>query len=716
MEDSGYNSLMIGVYIFIFLIATTLTIYLFSSTITFADKAYEYGKASTGESVIETTVAPKYNTVTGAELLTYYYNYKSPDKYGTAITPIYDFQNINNININKTYTLIYEKANTGERPVIRVLDVTAELGTPTGGEVIESPDVKPSDPTITTYPYSAQNAILKVTPGQSVEFRADSSVNTSFATNSITKYYWEITYSSGPLDGRSKFTATTYGTSGELTTVQFGSALIFKDGTNIVSVTAYDSLGNASNTISKTIQVGYEDPTINSISEESNKVQNNGNINVNSSGSANLTFIADAVSNNRPGGYIQKYDWYVNDTLAQSGASERYNSNFAVGNYSLKLIVTDSIQGTAQSLFTFTVSTIPAPIITCSESAIITNHTLAITNSTKELTFNADNVDIQKKYGILKYVWKIDGTDHETYVPNGINLNYGLGDHLVKVYAVDAQGIVSSTSTLSFTLTEDFIPFEQEYTSNGSYYTVTLQPGKYIFETWGARGGNGSGGYGGYAAGQLNLTVARTFYIYVGSSAGYNGGGSSRLSYSIGGGATDIRLNNGAWNDITSLRSRIIVAGGGGGNGGYSAQSAGAIAGGLTGYIGGDHYGNPGTGGTQTYGGSAGRLYWYGATNGSFGIGGNAETASNTSAGAGGGGYYGGGGGSSDYSNYNDLDDSGGGGGSSFVSGYSGCNAINSSGVHTGQPNHYSGLTFINTTITAGSNLGDGKAKITRVR
>ena len=88
---------------------------------------------------------------------------------------------------------------------------------------------------------------------------------------------------------------------------------------------------------------------------------------------------------------------------------------------------------------------------------------------------------------------------------------------------------------------------------------------------------------------------------------------------------------------------------------------------------------------------------------------------SGSTAGAGGGGYYGGGGASCDYPNYNDLDDSGGGGGSSFISGYTGCDAVNSSGIHTGQANHYSGLTFVNSSMVSGTNMGNGKAKITRV-
>lgn len=50
---------------------------------------------------------------------------------------------------------------------------------------------------------------------------------------------------------------------------------------------------------------------------------------------------------------------------------------------------------------------------------------------------------------------------------------------------------------------------------------------------------------------------------------------------------------------------------------------------------------------------------------------------------------------------------SSGGGGSSFISGHNGCNAISASStsssmIHTGQPNHYSGLFFSNTSMIDG--------------
>ncbi len=77
-----------------------------------------------------------------------------------------------------------------------------------------------------------------------------------------------------------------------------------------------------------------------------------------------------------------------------------------------------------------------------------------------------------------------------------------------------------------------------------------------------------------------------------------------------------------------------------------------------------------------------------------------------------GGGYFGGGGGVT--SAYN-VGGSSGGGGSSFISGYSGCNAVNISGALTGQPNHYSGIVFTNASMQTGISSGNGKVKITPI-
>ncbi len=143
----------------------------------------------------------------------------------------------------------------------------------------------------------------------------------------------------------------------------------------------------------------------------------------------------------------------------------------------------------------------------------------------------------------------------------------------------------------------------------GTVQQVTLPPGKYRLQCWGAQGGNVTGTYavvgskGGYSEGVLTLTETTTLYVFVGGqgtsytsaasqtsttaiNGGWNGGGqgyrTSRYSSGAhdgrsfprgGGGATDIALvtssmsySNGRTNRTSaSLLSRIIVAGGGAG-------------------------------------------------------------------------------------------------------------------------------------------------------
>ena len=324
------------------------------------------------------------------------------------------------------------------------------------------------------------------------------------------------------------------------------------------------------------------------------------------------------------------------------------------------------------------------------------------------------------------------------------------------------------------------------YKSNHYGYTGDVQrfvaprDGYYRIELWGAQGGNISGtgydmngnnrgdltyigGKGAYTTGDVYLSESQVVYIYVGGKGsdnisltrtenqdvgGYNGGGSLSSGQGVygstGGGATDIRIVSGTWNDFNSLKSRIMVAAGGGGanfrNQGYGEGNGGA-GGTLIGINGEEaltegsyfrsdysHGYELGTGGTQNSGGY--RIVYYldgtvesvqNCTNclGKFGMAGQVINQT-----GGGSGYYGGG----------NNAHGGAGGGSSFISGYDGCDAISENStesniVHTGQSIHYSGIKFENSNMIAGNsnvptydgtgtmtgNDGDGHAKITYI-
>ena len=276
----------------------------------------------------------------------------------------------------------------------------------------------------------------------------------------------------------------------------------------------------------------------------------------------------------------------------------------------------------------------------------------------------------------------------------------------------------------------------------GNMQAIMLLPGVYYIELFGASGEGGAPiggthgsrrGRGGYSRGILTLEEGRIFYVYIGSAGGkqslggpqnmlaggWNGGGASDFSGSYfggpGGGATDIRLTSGNWNDIRSLRSRIMVAGGGGGADDWDGMGINRVGAGAGGTLGGSNDGTGGNGGGLegtnglTDGWDNGQIPRGTQTSGyAFGIGGDIRV--NNDAGGGGGGYYGGYG-----SNHNN---GGGAGGSGFISGHPGCNAIRDedSTVHTGQPVHYSGVFFTETYMETGVNDGDGYAKFALIK
>lgn len=214
----------------------------------------------------------------------------------------------------------------------------------------------------------------------------------------------------------------------------------------------------------------------------------------------------------------------------------------------------------------------------------------------------------------------------------------------------------------------------------GSVQTVTLAPGTYKLECWGAQGGNsnqsngtyGNGGKGGYSTGILNVSTNTTIYITVGgqgqngvlntrTAGGFNGGGDGYGTNNFGvggggGGASDISLMSPVFShssyfinnirDTNSLLSRIIVAGGGGSAGYDVSNNAanGGAGGGTTGQDGLSNRVYHGTGGKQTTfgtGGSSEESNRY-SVQAKFGCGASASNSTDVAPG-GGGGWYGGG-------------------------------------------------------------------------
>jgi gliding motility-associated-like protein len=272
----------------------------------------------------------------------------------------------------------------------------------------------------------------------------------------------------------------------------------------------------------------------------------------------------------------------------------------------------------------------------------------------------------------------------------------------------------------------------------GSQQTVTLQPGRYKLQTWGAQGGGGInyfglGGKGGYAEGEIVLIYTTTLYINIGQqgfrtnaiTTAYNGGGAGNPEGFTGGGATHIAKRSGLLSTLSSYTADVfIVAGAGGGAGGdltvnYGSDYtvAGGAGGGLigiNGVVSGQSSGRgSGRGGTQSTGGASGvesSSIPYIASG--FGLGASADrnTADAIEGGGGGGGWYGGGAGS--------HAGGAGGGGSSYIDGLNSGTGITfagnlsipnpAGGTMTGRSgNGYARITQLKGTITVVASGGD---------
>ena len=311
-----------------------------------------------------------------------------------------------------------------------------------------------------------------------------------------------------------------------------------------------------------------------------------------------------------------------------------------------------------------------------------------------------DNVDISNK--VLEcdgwYFQGWESIDDIKYINDTIfvmpNNNITLRAKWMKLYVNKSiEGNVNSGLNLEYTY---------EYTGNYQEF-IAPYTGTYRIELWGAQGSVGDfvnptnnleyfheGGKGAYVSGEINLNKGEKLYVYVGESSVptrtitvFNNG-TPNIGGRNGGGATDIRLVAGEWDDFDSLKSRIMVAGAGGTG---TLENEGEIlivgaGGGLVGYPGGKS-----DSGTQVSAGSPQNSHYLEST---FGVANGGCTGGN--------GYYPAGAAACT---------NGSGGGSSFISGHNGCDAIDKDSVlgnviHTGQSIHYSGYRFSNTIMIDG--------------
>lgn len=216
-------------------------------------------------------------------------------------------------------------------------------------------------------------------------------------------------------------------------------------------------------------------------------------------------------------------------------------------------------------------------------------------------------------------------------------------------------------------------------------WTVPSKTKSIHVQVFGGQGGNSYkgntiGGKGGKVECDLSVIPGQKLYIVAGNkspnqSIGYTPG---KASYN----ASDIRTDGTGITDITSLRSRLVVAGGGGSGGGTANGGAG---GDLTGQRTGTNIG-AGYGGTQLAGGAGGPndIGWGDGVElgkpGTFGLGGY----TNDTGGFGGAGYYGGGSGCASWKSNSTYNSGPGGGGSSYTDPTLCTDVVHTQGVNEG--------------------------------
>lgn len=260
-------------------------------------------------------------------------------------------------------------------------------------------------------------------------------------------------------------------------------------------------------------------------------------------------------------------------TVPSIGYDVSYSDNINAGTATVTVTGKNEYTGSASGTFTINKA---SRTISFGNTYYVQNTS---TTTTRTATPSAGSGD-----GAITY--SISSTTYATINSSTGAVTSKTSDGSATVTATIAEGTNYLSASASYTLY--VFATTHDYSYNGSYRSVTLPPGSYQFQVWGAQGGsNGTnstygitakaGGKGGYSVGQLSVSQATGIRVYVGgqgssSAGGYNGGGSTSgtsqynsgdtFGYSKmggGGGASDIRLSDGA------LLSRMIVAGGGSG-------------------------------------------------------------------------------------------------------------------------------------------------------
>lgn len=260
-------------------------------------------------------------------------------------------------------------------------------------------------------------------------------------------------------------------------------------------------------------------------------------------------------------------------TIPSSGYDVAYSNNTNAGTATITITGKGDYTGTATG--TFTIAKASRTLSFADAYAVVAPSG----NITKTATPSAGSGD-----GAITYT--ISSTTYATINSSSGKVTAKTSEGSAIVTATIAEGTNYLGATASYNLYVFATTHNFDYT--GSVQNITLPPGSYKLQCWGAQGGSNAaastygitaqaGGKGGYSEGVFTIAEQLALQVVVGgqgssSAGGFNGGGStsgastknadneqgvSRMGG--GGGATDIRLSSG------TLLSRMIVAGGGSG-------------------------------------------------------------------------------------------------------------------------------------------------------
>ena len=100
--NNSFEAIYTGVYIFVFIAALTISLYLFNGVNRLAQSAYDFGKISSSSAIIESDgIEDVY--LTKEEVISYYFNYVKKDEYLDTYNDEFTFS-IQGIANNLTYS------------------------------------------------------------------------------------------------------------------------------------------------------------------------------------------------------------------------------------------------------------------------------------------------------------------------------------------------------------------------------------------------------------------------------------------------------------------------------------------------------------------------------------------------------------------------------------------------------------------------------------